>query len=55
MLDRYDPRFDDRRERGDSCERSLTSRSGTTERDRDDHPHEVFTRDLDLPSGRDRV
>ena len=54
MFDRYDPRSDDRRERGDSWERSFGSRSGTSERDRDDHPRDVFTRDLDLPRGRDR-
>ena len=53
MFDRYDPRSDCR-ERGDSWERSFGSRSGTSERDRDDHPRDVFTRDLDLPRGRDR-
>ena len=53
MFDRYDPRSDCR-ERADSWERSFGSRSGTSERDRDDHPRDVFTRDLDLPRGRDR-
>jgi DNA-binding MarR family transcriptional regulator len=53
MFDRYDPRSDCR-ERADSWERSFGSRSGTSERDRDDHPRDVFTRDLDLPRRRDR-
>ncbi|MPZ21062.1 MAG: hypothetical protein GEV06_24655 [Luteitalea sp.] len=54
MLDRYDPRPDDGRDRGDSWDRSFGSRGGVGERDRDEHSGDVFTRDLDLPRGRDR-
>ena len=54
MLDRYDPRSDDGRDRGDSWDRSFGSRGGVGERDRDEHSRDVFTRDLDLPRGRDR-
>ena len=54
MFDRYDPRSDDGRNRGDSWDRSFGSRGSAGERDRDDHPRDVFTRDLDLPRGRDR-
>ena len=54
MLDRYDPRPDDGRDRGDSWDRSFGSRGGVGERDRDEHSREVFTKDLDLPRGRDR-
>ena len=56
MSDRYDPRSADDRDRGDSFDRSRGSRGGTSDRrhagDRD--PRDVFTRDLDLPSGRER-
>ncbi len=55
MLDRYDPRPDERRDRGDSLDRSFGSRGGgSSERDRDQHSGDVFTRDLDLPDGRER-
>ncbi len=54
MFDRYDPRSDEGRDRGDSWDRSFGSRGSAGERDRDDHPRDVFTRDLDLPRGRDR-
>jgi len=53
MLDRYDPRSDDGRNRGDSWDRSFGSRGCVGERDRDEHSRDVFTRDLDLPRGRD--
>lgn len=53
MLDRYDPRSDGR-DRGDSWDRSFGSRGGVGERDHDEHSRDVFTRDLDLPRGRDR-
>jgi hypothetical protein len=55
MWDRYDPRSDDR-DRGGSWDRSFGSRGGSTERDRneDRDPRDVFTRDLDLPRGRER-
>ena len=53
MLDRYDPR-DDGKERGDSWDRSFGSRGGSGDRDREEHSRDVFTRDLDLPRGRDR-
>lgn len=54
MWDRYDPRSTDDRERGDSWDRSFGSRGGAGERDRDEQSGDVFTRDLDLPCGRDR-
>ena len=56
MWDRYDPRSDDGRDRGGSWDRSLGSRGGTSERDRNEErdPRDVFTRDLDLPRGRER-
>ena len=54
MLDRHDPRSDDGRDRGDSWDRSFGSRGGAGERDRDEHSRDVFTRNLDLPRGRDR-
>ena len=53
MLDRYDPR-DYGRERGDSWERSFGSRGGSSERDREECSRDVFTKDLDLPRGRER-
>ena len=55
MWDRYDVR-DGQRERGDSCDRSIGSRSGTSERDRDHErdSRDVFTKGLDLPRGRER-
>ncbi len=54
MLDRYDPRSADDRGRGDSWERNFGSRGGAGERARDERSRSVFTRDLDLPYGRDR-
>lgn len=55
MWDRYDPRRDDG-DRGESRDRSFGSRSGSSERDpnEDRKPRDVFTRDLDLPCGRER-
>jgi hypothetical protein len=52
MWDRYDPRSDDGRDRGD---RTFGSRGGTSERDRDHErdPRDVFMKNLDLPRGRD--
>jgi hypothetical protein len=56
MWDRYDPRSSDDRERGDIGDRSRGNRGGTSDRDRVDErdPRDVFTKDLDLPRGRDR-
>lgn len=55
MWDRYDPRIDDR-DRGESPDRSFGGRGCSNERDRnkDHEPRDVFTRDLDLPRGRER-
>src|SRR6266851_2362959 len=55
MWDGYDPRSDDRN-RGGSWDRSLGSRGTTSDRDRNEErdPRDVFTRDLELPRGRDR-
>lgn len=55
MCDRYDPRSDDR-DRGQSQDRSRGSRGGSNECDRneDREPRDVFTRDLNLPRGRER-
>ena len=54
MWDRYDPRSDDGGDRGDSWDRSFGSRGGASDRDRHEHARDVFTRDLDLPRGRER-
>src|SRR3954470_650827 len=54
MLDRYDPRSADGRDRGDSWDRNVGSRGGASERERDERSHDVFTRDLDLPRGHER-
>lgn len=54
MLDRYDPRSGHGKDRSDSWDRSFGSRGGVGERDRETHSNDVFTRDLDLPRGRDR-
>lgn len=54
MFDRYDPRSDDGRDHGDPSDRSFGSRGGRTERDREEHSRDVFTRGLDVPRGRDR-
>jgi hypothetical protein len=55
MLDRYDPRTDSR-DREDSWDRSFGSRGGSSDREpRDErNPRDIFTRDLDLPHGRER-
>ena len=55
MWDRYDPRDDDR-DRGSAWDRSLGGRGSTSDRDRNDErdPRDVFTKDLDLPRGRER-
>ena len=43
-------------DRADSWDRNFGSRGGTSERDRNDErdPRDIFTRDLDLPRGRER-
>ena len=53
MLDRYDPRSSNERDRDDGVDRS---RGGGNERDHaaDRDPRDVFTKDLDLPRGRER-
>ncbi len=55
MWDRYDPRNDDR-DRSAAWDRSLRSRGGASERDRNEErePRDVFRKDLDLPDGRER-
>jgi hypothetical protein len=55
MWDRYDPRSTGDRDRDDAG-RNRGSRGGGSERDlNDDHdPRHVFTKDLDLPRGRER-
>jgi len=55
MWDRYDHRSDDG-ERGGSWDRDFGSRGGSSERDRSEErdPRDVFTKDLDLPRGRER-
>ena len=56
MLDRYDPRSDDGRDRGGFWDRSFSGRGSTSDRNWSDEcdPRDVFTRDLDLPRGRER-
>jgi hypothetical protein len=53
MWDRYDPRSSDGRDRDDFGDRS---RGGVNDRDQagDRDPRDVFTKDLDLPRGRER-
>ena len=55
MWDRYDPRSTDDRDRTDG-DRNRGSRDGSGERGlKDDYdPRHVFTKDLDLPRGRER-
>ena len=55
MWDRYEPRLTDDRDRGDA-DRNRGSRGGNSERDLQDvhDPRHVFTKDLDLPRGRER-
>jgi hypothetical protein len=54
-MDRFDPRWDDDRDRTQSADRDWGGRSG---RDPDDpcggHDRGPFTRDLDLPGGDER-
>lgn len=56
MFDRYDPRSSGDRDRDDSGDRNRGSRGGSGERDQTDDrdPRDVFTRDLELPRGRER-
>lgn len=56
MFDRYDPRDDDSRDGSGSWDRNIGSRGGSSDRDRKDErdPRDVFTKDLDLPRGRER-
>ena len=53
-MDRYDPRDD--RDRATFWDREFGSRGGTSERDarEERNPRDVFTKDLDLPRGRER-
>jgi len=55
MWDRHDPRDDDR-DRCNSWDRDVGGRGSTSDRDRDKDrdPRDVFTKDLDLPRGRER-
>lgn len=55
MLDRYDPR-DDGRDRGESWDRNFGSRGGSSDREprEERDPRDIFTRDVDLPRGRER-
>jgi DNA-binding PadR family transcriptional regulator len=53
MWDRYDPRSTGDRDRKESCDRSRGSRGGTSDRDLND-ACDVFTKELDLPRGRQR-
>lgn len=55
MWDRYDPRGNDH-DREDFGDRSRSSRGGNSERDHsaERDPRDVFTRDVDLPHGRER-
>jgi hypothetical protein len=54
MLDRYDPRHDDHRDRGDSQERSWGSRGGGERASGRDDEGGVFARHVDLPRGPER-
>ncbi len=55
MFDRYGPRDDDGRSRGDSFERHRGSRGGSDRADaRDDDGRSAFGRHVDLPRGPDR-
>jgi hypothetical protein len=55
MWDRYDA-CDSHSDRSHRWDRIFGSRGGTRERDRNDEcdPRDVFTKDLDLPKGRER-
>ena len=54
MLDRYDPRNDEPRDRGDSQERSWGSRGGGDRASGRDDEGGVFARHVDLPRGPER-
>jgi hypothetical protein len=56
MWDRYDLRSSTDRDRDDCGDRNHGSRGGSSERDHaaDLDPRDVFTKDLDLPRGRER-
>ena len=56
MWNRCDPRWTDDRDRDDFADRSRGSRGGSSECDHaaDRDPREVFTKDLELPRGRER-
>ena len=54
MLDRYDPRHDNHRDRGDSQERSWGSRGGGDRASGRDDEGGVFARHVDLPRGPER-
>lgn len=56
MWDRYDPRSSDGRDRDDFGDRSRGSHGGVNDRDQscERDPRDVFTKDLDLPRGRER-
>jgi hypothetical protein len=55
MLDRYDPRDDERRSRNDPFERHRGTRAdGDRSELRDDDRRHIFVRHIDLPRGRDR-
>ena len=56
MWDRYDQRSTDDRDRGETGDRSRGSRGGTSDREHahDRDPRDVFSKDLDLPRGRER-
>jgi hypothetical protein len=55
MWDRFEPR-DDARDRDSAWDRSLGGRGSTSDRIWNDErdPRDVFTRDIDLPRGRER-
>ena len=56
MSDRYDPRSSDGRDRDDFGDRSRGSHGGVNDRDQscERDPRDVFTKDLDVPRGRER-
>ena len=55
MLDRYDPRWEGDRDREESRDRDRGSRgSGDSHDPHDRDPRDVFTKDVDLPRGRER-
>jgi len=54
MCDRYDLRWSTDRDRADFGDRSRGSHGATSDRDHAADPRDVFTKDLDLPRGRER-